>query len=137
MAAEEAGRRSVFLPDEAATARLAQDIAAVAKSGDLIAFAGGLGAGKTSFARALIRALAGDPALEVPSPTFALRADHPLPRLKVVHADLYRLRGAADLEELGLEEALDEALLLVEWPELLPPDFAEDRLDVVLEIAGS
>jgi tRNA threonylcarbamoyl adenosine modification protein YjeE len=137
VAAEEAGRRSVFLLDEAATARLAQDIAAVARSGDLIALAGGLGAGKTSFARALIRALAANPVLEVPSPTFALRADHPLPRIKVVHADLYRLRSAADLEELGLEEALDDALLLVEWPELLPADFAEDRLDMVLEIAGS
>jgi tRNA threonylcarbamoyl adenosine modification protein YjeE len=137
VAAEEAGPWSAFLPDEAATARLAQDIAAIARSGDVIALAGGLGAGKTSFARALIRALAGDPALEVPSPTFALRADHPLPRMKVVHADLYRLRGAGDLEELGLDEALDEALLLVEWPELLPADFAEDRLDVMLEIAGS
>jgi tRNA threonylcarbamoyl adenosine modification protein YjeE len=137
VAAEEAGHRSVFLPDEGATVRLAQDIAAVAKSGDLIALAGGLGAAKTSFARALIRALAGEPLLEVPSPTFALRADHPLPRIKVVHADLYRLRGAEDLEELGLDEAVDEALLLVEWPELLPADFVEDRLDVMLEIAGS
>ncbi len=60
-----------------------------------MALSGGLGAGKTTFARALIRALAGDPAREVQSPTFPLRLDHALPRLKIVHADLYRLRRRA------------------------------------------
>ena len=96
------------LPDEAATARLAEDIAAVLRPGDLVALSGGLGAGKTSFARALLRALAGDPALDVPSPTFPLRIDHALPRLTVVHADLYRLGGGEELDEIGLEEALGE-----------------------------
>ena len=67
----------------------------------------------------MIRALAADPAREVPSPTFPLRIDHVVPRLKVAHVDLYRLGSAAELEEIGLEEALADGALLVEWPELL------------------
>jgi tRNA threonylcarbamoyl adenosine modification protein YjeE len=130
-------RLILWLPDEAATARLAQDVAAVLKPGDLIALSGGLGAGKTSFARALIRALANEPAVDVPSPTFALRIDHALPRLNVVHADLYRIGSAEELEEIGLQEALSDSALLVEWPEMLPPDLSEERLDIALEIAGS
>ena len=94
------------LPDERATARLAEDIAAVLKPGDLVALSGGLGAGKTTFARALLRALAADPALEVQSPTFPLRIDHALPRIKVAHADLYRLGDRDELDEIGLEEAI-------------------------------
>ncbi len=124
------------LPDEGATARLAQDVAAVLKSGDIVALSGGLGAGKTTFARALIRALAGDPALEVQSPTFPLRLDHALPRLRVVHADLYRLRDARELEEIGLDEAIADGALLVEWPERLPAELSDDRLDLSFEIDG-
>src|SRR5512145_3346328 len=91
---------SLHLADERATARLAEDIAAVLKPGDLLALAGGLGAGKTTFARALLRALAGDPSLEIQSPTFPLRIDHALPRMKVVHADLYRIGSEQELEEI-------------------------------------
>jgi tRNA threonylcarbamoyl adenosine modification protein YjeE len=115
-----AALRSVSLADEAATARFAEDIAPFVRPGDLLALAGELGAGKSSFARAMIRALAGDPALEVPSPTFPIRIDHPLPRLKVVHADLYRLGESAELDEIGLDEALADAAVLVEWPEASP-----------------
>jgi hypothetical protein len=131
-----AGGLTLLLADEAATARLAEDIAPVVRPGDLIALSGGLGAGKSSFARALIRALAADPALEVPSPTFPIRIDHPLPRLKVVHADLYRLGGGGDLDEIGLDEALAEAALVVEWPETLPENFAANRLDIRFEFSG-
>jgi tRNA threonylcarbamoyl adenosine modification protein YjeE len=128
---------SLLLTDERATERLAEDIAAVLKAGDLIALSGGLGAGKTTFARALIRALAGDPTREVQSPTFPLRIDHPLPRMPVTHADLYRISDARELEELGLEEAVADGALIVEWPERLPSDISADRLDIALEIAGS
>ena len=126
-----------FLPDERATERLAEDIAAVLKPGDLVALSGGLGAGKTTFARGLIRTLAGDPSLEVQSPTFPLRIDHALSRIHVTHADLYRVRDVRELEELGLEEAVADGALVVEWPERLPPDISPDSLGIVLEIAGS
>jgi tRNA threonylcarbamoyl adenosine modification protein YjeE len=127
----------VLLAEETATARLAQAVAALLRPGDLVALSGGLGAGKTSFARALLRALAQDPALEVPSPTFPLRIDHALPRLPVVHADLYRLSSDEEVEELGFDEALSGGALMVEWPERLPQGLTEERLDVALAIEGT
>jgi tRNA threonylcarbamoyl adenosine modification protein YjeE len=132
-----AARLSLRLDDEAATERLAEDVAAVLQAGDLVALSGGLGAGKTTFARALLRSLAADARLEVPSPTFPLRIDHALPRLKVAHADLYRLGGREELDEIGLDEALGEGALLVEWPEALPADLSLNRLDVVLSFEGA
>jgi tRNA threonylcarbamoyl adenosine modification protein YjeE len=128
---------SLLLPDERATESFAEDIAAVLKPGDLVALSGGLGAGKTTFARALIRALAADPSLEVQSPTFPLRIDHALPRIHVTHADLYRIGKERELEELGLDEALADGALVVEWPERLPPDISPERLDIALELAGA
>ncbi len=116
--------------------RLAQDVAAVLQAGDLIALSGGLGAGKTTFARALLRSLSGDAALEVQSPTFPLRLDHALPRFTVTHADLYRLGDRGELDEIGLEDAIGEGALLVEWPERLPQGLSDDRLDLSFEIDG-
>ena len=115
---------SLLLPDERATERLAEDVAAVLKTGDIVALFGGLGAGKTTFARALIRALAADPSLEVQSPTFPLRIDHSLPRINVTHADLYRIGAERELDELGLDEAITDGALVVEWPERLAPDIS-------------
>lgn len=126
----------IALADEAATARLADDVATVLKPGDLVALSGELGAGKSAFARALIRSLAADPRLEVPSPTFALRLDYDLPRLRLVHADLYRIAAAGELDELGLEEALGEAAVVVEWPERAPDLPAAERLDIGLAFAA-
>ncbi len=125
-----------MLADEDATARLAEDIAAMLRPGDLIALSGGLGAGKTTFARALIRALAADPAYEVPSPTFPLRIDHSTPGLKVAHADLYRLEAAAELDEIGVEDALADGAVLVEWPKRLPHGLSGERLDLAFTLEG-
>jgi hypothetical protein len=84
---------ALALPDETATIRLAEDIAAVLRPGDLVALSGGLGAGKTSFARAAIRAVAGDLTRDVPSPTFPIRIDHDLARMTISHATSTGLAG--------------------------------------------
>jgi tRNA threonylcarbamoyl adenosine modification protein YjeE len=138
MPASAAAARPVLrLPDEAATARLAADIAAVLQPGDLVALSGGLGAGKTTFARALIRALAADTAREVQSPTFPIRLDHRLPRLAIAHVDLYRLQDAGELEEIGLDEALADGAVIVEWPERLAASLTAERLDLAFELDGA
>ncbi|WP_349359067.1 tRNA (adenosine(37)-N6)-threonylcarbamoyltransferase complex ATPase subunit type 1 TsaE [Stappia sp.] len=102
-------------PEE--TARLAEDVAMILAPGDCLCLDGDLGAGKSTFARAAIRALADDATLEVPSPTFTLVQSYPLPRFEVAHLDLYRLEEPEELDELGLDEALERGAALVEWPE--------------------
>ena len=113
----------VDLPDEAATARLAARISALAEIGDVIALSGDLGAGKTTFARAFIRAR-GETG-EVPSPTFTLVQVYELAAAAIWHFDLYRLRSPDEAWELGIEDALTEGISLIEWPDrlghLLPP----------------
>src|SRR5215471_9124477 len=125
----------VVLPNEQATRRLARDIALALEPGDLVTLSGDLGAGKTTFARALIRTLADDPAIEVPSPTFTLLQSYELPRFPVVHGDLYRVSRPGDLDELGLDDLPPGAVTLLEWPDraagLLPPD----RLDIAFTLA--
>src|SRR6187399_381101 len=97
-------RFELVLEDEAATQRFASDIAHALEPGDFVTLSGDLGAGKTTFARALIRSLASDPAIAVPSPTFTLMQLYELPRFTLVHADLYRLTTPDELAELGLED---------------------------------
>ncbi len=126
---------SVVLPDEHATQRLANDIANSLVGGDVVTLSGDLGAGKTTFARALIRYLAGDPALEVPSPTFTLMQGYELPQFTLVHADFYRLSGPAELAELGLDDLPDDAVLLVEWPDRAVGFLAPNRLDIAFTLA--
>jgi tRNA threonylcarbamoyladenosine biosynthesis protein TsaE len=108
------------LPDEAATVALAGRLAALARPGDVLLLTGPLGAGKTAFARAFIRALAGDAALEVPSPTFTLVQSYDAPVAAVHHYDLWRLTDHHALEELGWDEAL-AGIVVVEWPDRLGP----------------
>ena len=105
-----------FLADDAATALLGNDIAAALRPGDVVAIKGELGAGKTTLARAVIRSLAGNQALEVPSPTFTIVQTYDA-RFEVAHFDLYRLSSAQEMDELGFEEALAAGVVLVEWPE--------------------
>ena len=105
------------LPVEADTLRLGEDIASALEPGDLITLQGDLGAGKTTLARAILRALADDPALEVPSPTFTLVQDYEGGRLPAAHFDLYRLGDPEEVHELGMDDALARGVALVEWPE--------------------
>lgn len=109
----------MFLVDDAATDALGGRIARALHPGDLVLLAGDLGAGKTALARAIVRALSGDPALDVPSPTFALVQPYDTPAGPVVHADLYRLADSREVNELGLFDP-QEAIVLVEWPERAP-----------------
>jgi len=126
---------SVALPDEHATRRLAVDIANALEPGDLVTLSGDLGAGKTAFARALIRYLSGDPSIEVPSPSFTLMQSYDLPQFPLVHADLYRLSGSAELAELGFDDLPDGAVVLVEWPDRAAGFLPPDRMDVALTLA--
>jgi tRNA threonylcarbamoyl adenosine modification protein YjeE len=126
---------SVALPDEYATRRLAVDIANALQPGDLVTLSGDLGAGKTAFARALIRYLAGDETVEVPSPTFTLMQIYDLPQFPLVHADLFRLSGAAELAELGFDDLPEGAVVLLEWPDRAAGFLPPDRLDVTLTLA--
>lgn len=104
------------LADEAGTARLGEDLALSLRAGDVLLLKGDLGAGKSTLARALIRTLADDAGLDVPSPTFTLVQSYET-RIPVHHFDLYRLSSAAELDELGFDEALAQGAALVEWPE--------------------
>src|SRR5215472_6356778 len=126
---------TVTLPDEAATRRFATDLAGALEPGDLITLSGDLGAGKTAFARALIRHLAGDETIEVPSPTFTLVQSYELPRFTLVHADLYRVSSATELGELGLDDAPDGAVILMEWPDRAAGALPPDRLDIAFTLA--
>jgi tRNA threonylcarbamoyl adenosine modification protein YjeE len=118
------------LDDETSTLRLAADLSELVGPGDLVTLSGDLGSGKTTFARALIRLLTGEPDLEVPSPTFVLMQIYEAKQGQIVHADFYRIEKASDLIELGWEEAADGALVLVEWPERAETVLAADRLDI-------
>ena len=124
----------IDLPGEAATAALAARVAPWIKPGDLIALSGDLGAAKTTFARALIRSLTGDPALEAPSPTFTLMQTYDGPGYPIVHADFYRIRRPDELLNLGWDEATEGALTLVEWPDRAGDSLNPDRLEIAFEL---
>lgn len=126
---------TIHLPDDDATAALGARLAAVLRPGDLVLLEGGLGAGKTALARAIIRKLLGDPALDVPSPSFALVQPYAGPRA-VLHADLYRLVSEREIDELGLFDR-PEAIVLVEWPERAPSLARQASLRVGLAIPRS
>ena len=109
----------MILHDLAATEILAQRLARLARPGDALLLSGPLGAGKSALARAFLRAMLDDPALEVPSPSYTLVQSYAVPAGgQAHHFDLYRLGGAEEVLELGWDEAR-EGIVLVEWPERL------------------
>jgi len=125
-------RQARALPDLDATARLGEAIARGLRAGDTVALWGDLGAGKTTLARAILRALGVTE--DVPSPTFTIVQSYDTSRLVVSHYDLYRLKNAREMRELGFDDALLDGAALVEWPErapeALPPDALHVRLDM-------
>lgn len=126
----------IALPDLAAMARFGREIAGNLRVGDAVALSGGLGAGKTTLARAIIAGLGHEG--EVPSPSFAIVEcyDPPSVRLPLVHADFYRLSNPAEADEIGLDDYRQGAALLAEWPDHAG-GFAHEPacLSIMLEIA--
>ena len=124
------------LPGLAATHALAARLAALLRPGDVVALEGDLGVGKSELARAVIRCRA-DADIEVPSPTFTIVQAYELPDLTIAHADLYRLAAPDEFLELGLDEALERAALLVEWPERAGDHLPADRLTIRLRMVDA
>lgn len=116
--------------------RFGQDLALAMARGDCLALYGDLGVGKSTLARALIRSVADDPQLDVPSPTFTLVQSYEL-RIKLAHFDLYRIADPDELIELGLDDALEEGAVLIEWPERAASFLPDNAIAIVLEEDGS
>lgn len=119
------------LPDQAATERLGRAVAARLRPGEAVCLSGPLGAGKSTLARALVRAVTTDDE-EVPSPTFTLVQTYDGPGFPIAHFDLYRLKSADEAYEIGLDEALETGAALIEWPERLGQALPPDRLAIHL-----
>lgn len=116
---------SITLPSEDATRRLAEELAPLLSVGDVILLEGDIGAGKTFFARALIQTRLAEAGRieDVPSPTYTLVQTYDDGQSEIWHADLYRLTGPQEAVELGLGDAFESAICLIEWPDRLG-DFA-------------
>ncbi|KFN52094.1 hypothetical protein N790_12805 [Arenimonas malthae CC-JY-1] len=128
--------REVFLADPAATEGLAAALAASQPARAVVFLEGDLGAGKSSLARAWLRALGVRGAIK--SPTYTLVERYPLPAGEAAHLDLYRLAGAAELDFLGLDDLAAEAVLwLVEWPDRGQGGLPAPDLRVRLAVEGA
>jgi len=118
---------------ETETCQLASGLSNYVSAGDFFGLSGDLGAGKSVFARAFLRALAVDPELEVPSPTFTLMQTYENLRINASHFDLYRIVESAEVDELGLEDTLVDGIALVEWPDRLSQQDFPDRLMIAID----
>lgn len=125
--------KTVDLADEVATQAFGAWLAQFLRAGDVVLLKGDLGAGKTTWARGLICSLLGD--VEVPSPTYTLVQTYTAPDFEIWHFDLYRLKQEAEVWELGIEEALDDGVCLIEWPERIDGLLNGTELVVELKIA--
>jgi tRNA threonylcarbamoyladenosine biosynthesis protein TsaE len=123
------------LADEAATRALGERLAGALAAGDVVRLEGDLGTGKSTLARALIGRLAG--VADAPSPTFTLVETYETPDFLLWHFDLYRLEKPEEVWELGLEEALDGGVLLIEWPERIEGLLLAEALTVRIEVKGA
>ena len=122
----------VALPDLAATERWARFLGRHLQAGDVVTLQGNLGSGKTTFARAILQSygVKGD----IPSPTYTLLQTYETDHGLVVHMDLYRLKSALELDEIGWEDALHDGIALIEWPERAEVYLPEDRLNILFSI---
>ncbi|NDW32094.1 tRNA (adenosine(37)-N6)-threonylcarbamoyltransferase complex ATPase subunit type 1 TsaE [Salipiger sp. PrR007] len=127
--------RALSLPSPDATGALAATLAPRLRPGDVLLLTGGIGAGKTHFARCLIQSLMDEPE-DVPSPTFTLVQVYDVPTGELWHSDLYRLSDPDQVVELGLTEAFDEAICLVEWPDRLQDLTPAAALSLSFEVTG-
>lgn len=123
---------SITLSSQDETARLARALAPRLVGGDVILLEGAIGAGKSFFARALILSLLDEPE-DIPSPTFTLVQTYDAPKFEIWHCDLYRLTAPYEAQELGLEDAFEDAVCLIEWPDRLGDLAPQDALVLTLE----
>ncbi|MBI1273509.1 MAG: tRNA (adenosine(37)-N6)-threonylcarbamoyltransferase complex ATPase subunit type 1 TsaE [Alphaproteobacteria bacterium] len=126
--------KTLHLPKPAATETLAARLAPLLEPGDVLALHGALGVGKTTFARALVRVMMDDEALEVPSPTFTLVQTYETPLGTLWHFDLYRIKRPEEVAELGFDDAR-RGIMLVEWPERAGGMLSRARLDLVFTLS--
>jgi tRNA threonylcarbamoyladenosine biosynthesis protein TsaE len=123
--------RQFEFKSEAETVALGREIARHLAAGDTVTLAGPLGSGKTVLARAIVRTFS--PREEVPSPTFTLVQTYETQNFSIAHVDLYRVKAESELRELGLDEALERGVLVVEWPDRMSMQLPPDRLDIMFE----
>ena len=127
-------KQQIYLKNQEEMKNFASKLAKVAKSGDIITLSGDLGVGKTSFSQFFIRSLT-DEDIEVTSPTFNLLHVYSLKILQIWHFDLYRLKNKQEIYELGIEDAFDNGVSLIEWPEIIKDSLPKNRLDLDLSFS--